>query len=75
MLIVKRMGYCFSIVLLCSAFTLGCDNKEKQPEKKIETTQEKIGKEAAQDIKKPIEETVKMKNQVEEKQKKKLEGC
>jgi hypothetical protein len=74
-MIVKRMAYCFSIVLLCSTFTLGCDKKEQKPEKKVETAQEKIGKEAAQDSKQPIDEAVKMRNQVEEKQKKKLEGC
>jgi len=75
MLIVKKMTCCFSIFFLCSAFILGCDNKEQKPEKKVETAQEKIGKEAAQDIKQPIDEAVKMKTQVEEKQKKKLEGC
>ncbi len=76
MLIVKRLAYCLSVIFLCSACIVGCsDDKEQKQVKKTETTQEKIGTGAAQDIKKPIEEAVKVRSQVEEKQKTKLEGC
>jgi hypothetical protein len=76
MLIVKKMIYGFSVLFLCSAFILGCsDNKEQKPTKKTEMLQGTAGKEMVPEIKKPIEDAVKLKNQVEDTQKKKLEGC
>lgn len=73
---VKKMAYSLAGIFMCTAMLCGCsDNKEVKPAKKTESAQEQIAKEAAQEIRKPIEAAHNARGQVEAKGKKPLEGC
>lgn len=63
----KIVSACAGMVL-CSMVLLGCsENQEKKQEQKAETRQEQIGREAARNMQKPLEETRKAADQVEAK--------
>jgi hypothetical protein len=56
MLTGKRMAYACTLLTLCSLFLWGCsEDQGKGPDKKTATTQEQMGKEAAQHLQQPIE--------------------
>ena len=76
MSIVKKMAYLLAGIGMCAAMLYGCsDNKEVKPAKKTESVQAQTAKEAAQEIRKPIEAAQNARDQVEAKGKKQLEGC
>ena len=57
MLTIKKIVYTATGMALCSMILLGCsEDQGKKQENKIETTQERIGKEAAQNLHKPLED-------------------
>ncbi len=57
MLTIKKIVYTATGMVLCSMILLGCsEDQGKKQENKMETTQERIGKEAAQNLKKPMED-------------------
>jgi len=73
---VKKMTYLLAGIFMCAALLCGCsDEKEVKPAKKTESAQEQLGKDAAQEIRKPIEAAQNARGQVEAQGKKKLEGC
>jgi len=73
---VKKIAYSLAAILLCAALLSGCsDDKEVKPAQKTASAQEQIAKNAAQEIKKPIEAATNAREQIEAKEKKKLEGC
>ena len=74
MISVKKTSCFFAAILFFFAVLSGCNRTEQKQPNKNETTQEKIGTEAAREIKKPIEDAMKVRKQVEAKEKK-IEGC
>lgn len=53
----KKTIYTVAAMAFCSMLLLGCSgDQEKKPEKKTETKMEQIGKQAAQDLQKPLAE-------------------
>ena len=57
MLTTKKTIYAVTAIAFCSMLLLGCSgDQEKKPEKKTETKMEQIGKQAAQDLRKPLED-------------------
>ena len=57
MLTAKKITSAFAGIALCSMILLGCsEDPGKKQEKKVETTQERIGRETAQNLQKPIED-------------------
>jgi hypothetical protein len=57
MLMAKKIAYTFTGIALSSMILLGCsEDPGKKQEKKVETTQERIGREAAQNMQKPMED-------------------
>ena len=57
MVSMKKTGYALVAFVLCAVFLLGCSEEKKSQQEKItETVQERMGREAAQELKKPVEE-------------------
>ena len=57
MLTAKKILSIFMGMSLCSLVLLGCsEDQGKKQEKKIETTQERLGREAAENLQKPMED-------------------
>ena len=57
MFTIKKIAYTATGIALCSMILLGCsEDRGKKLENKVETTQERIGKEAAQNLQKPLED-------------------
>jgi hypothetical protein len=57
MRITKKIATALTGIALCSMFLLGCsEDPSKKQEKKVETAQERIGREAAQNLQKPMED-------------------
>ena len=57
MLTIKKIVYTATGMALCSMILMGCsEDQGKKQGKKVETTQERIGKEAAQNLQKPLED-------------------
>ncbi len=73
---VRKMACSLVGIVICTALLSGCsDEKEVKPAQKIESAQTQIAKDAAQEIKKPIEAAKNARSQAEAQGKKKLEGC
>jgi hypothetical protein len=71
----KKFIYLVTIFFFAISFTGCSDDKEKKEPKTIEATQEKVAKDVSKEIKKPIEDANKAREQLEKKSKKSLEGC
>lgn len=68
MIMPKKIVYALTGMAFCSLVLLGCsEDQGKKQEKKVETTQERLGREAAQNLQKPIEEARKTATQAGEK--------
>jgi hypothetical protein len=68
MLTNKKLVTACAGMVLCSMVLLGCsESQEKKQEQKAETRQEQIGREAARNLQKPLEETRRTADQVEAK--------
>jgi hypothetical protein len=68
MLTNKKLVTACAGMVLCSMVLLGCsESQEKKQEQKAETRQEQIGREAAGNLQKPLEEARRAADQVEAK--------
>ncbi len=52
----RKMTYAFTVMALCSLCLLGCSEEQEKNPVKTETVQEQVGKEAAQQLQKPLDE-------------------